>query len=227
LRRIFACFAVCALAAAEMPARAPAIPAFGVVTESSDAHVNGVPLSTGSTVYDSETLFTGDTGDAGVLGSASRLYLPGKSAATLHVSADGAFANLNMGTIVFSSAKASAIRIVALNAQIRPSADVPTVAQISVVGPKLLQIFARRGTLLFSYRDESAPIPEGSSFRVVLDPPDDVSQQPAAASTQEPPQIPPHKPVRKRKAFIFLIFGSSALFTVIALHKVFESPDRP
>jgi len=41
------------------------------------------------------------------------------------------------------------MEILANDAFIRPVADIPTVAQVSLIGPKELQITARRGALEF------------------------------------------------------------------------------
>jgi hypothetical protein len=223
-RRILVCLLVCAVTAAEVPARPAGAAVFGVVTQSSDAHVGEVKLSPGSTIFDGESLSTGGSGAIGIRGSASRLYVPALSGVTLHVASTMDLANLNAGTLVFSSAKASAIQIVALDAQICPAADGPTVAQISIVGPKLLQIVARQGALQFSYRGESEPIPEGSSIRVVLDPPDD----PQTAQTTSPfPHEKTKKQGRRRRGFLFLLWGVPGAIAAIGIHAALESPDRP
>jgi len=220
LRRILVCLLVCAVTAAQLPARSVGIAVFGVVTQSSDAHVGESKLTPGATIFDGDSLSTGESGGIGIRGSASRLYVPSQSSVTLHSAVPAAIANLNAGTVVFSAAKASTIQIVALDARICPAADGPTVAQISVVGPKLLEIFAKRGALQFSYRGESEAIPEGSHIRVVLDPPDD-PQPPAPFPRQS------KKTGRRHRGFLILFWGGMAILPAIAIFNALESPDRP
>jgi len=221
LRRILIGVLIVALTAAELPARPAGTAVFGVVTQSSDAHIGAATLTLGSTIFDGDSLATGKLGAVGIRGSASRLYVPAQSRVMLYSAAPAAIANLNAGTLVFSATKASAIQIFALDAQICPAADGPTVGQISIAGPKLLEIFARRGALLFSYHGESRPISEGSSIRVVLDPPEDNS----ANSTR--PRKTPKLPDGKPRGFLFLIIGGTAALTAVAIHEALESPDRP
>jgi hypothetical protein len=96
------------------------------------------------------------------------------------------------------------------------------VAQVSVIGPKELQIYARRGAVLFSYRGESKTITEGESYEVILDPPEDGSGK----------KQPAQKQGRLRKAFLLVTAGAGAAAAVVILHekyehKEMESPDRP
>jgi hypothetical protein len=69
------------------------------------------------------------------------------------------------------------MEVLADEAFIRPIADGPTVAQVTVLGPKELQITARRGALELSYRNETEKIAEGTSCRVLLDAQDDATHR--------------------------------------------------
>ena len=126
------------------------IPALGVVTQASAAHFNTARVSAGTTVYDGDRLSTESEDLLQFRGAGSLLYLPGRSGATLHRLPNGTQAHLSTGGLIFSSARASAMEILANDAFIRPAADVPTVAQVTLIGPKELQITARRGALEFS-----------------------------------------------------------------------------
>src|SRR5207253_2514312 len=133
------------------PALTPNLLPLGVVTQASDAHFNSAKVSAGATIYDGDGLSTEAEGALQFRGSAAQLYLPGSSGVILRGLPMGTQAQLQTGTVVFSTAKAAAMEIIADEAFIRPRADAPTVVQVTIVGPKELQISARRGTLQFSY----------------------------------------------------------------------------
>jgi hypothetical protein len=218
-RRIMASLLALLMAGVSLPAH---IAPLGVVTEASDAHLSAAAASAGATVYEGDRLSTGSGGALRLRSGAALLYLPGQSGVTLHSAAAGTQANLTAGTLVFSAAKAAAMEIDADEARIRPAKDEPTVAQVTMVGPKELRVFARRGSLAFSYRNETEMIPEGASYRVILDPPD--TAEPAA---QRRPVSGPRKPGKYNKAFFFVIFGAVGATTVWAAHEAWESPDKP
>jgi hypothetical protein len=133
----------------------------GAVTRASGAHFNVSKVSAGATIYEGDRLSTGADGALQVRGSAALLYLPGASGVTLHGLPMGAQSRLQAGTVVFSTAKAAVMEILANGAFIRPVAVGPTLAQVTMVGPKELQISARRGALQFGYAGETEEIAEG------------------------------------------------------------------
>src|SRR5260370_11915055 len=95
--------------------------------------------------------------------------------------------------LFFSVGNPPAVAVPANNAWIRPASSAPTVAHIRIVNPKELRISAQRGSLQFSYEGESALIPEGVAYRVLLDPDD----HPPSASPRDQPtptSDKPHKP---------------------------------
>jgi len=156
------------------------------------------------------------------------MYLAGQTNVTLHSASAGALADLAGGSLVFSSALASAMEIRAREARIRAAGNVPTVAQISVVGPKELRVTARRGALEVTYRDETERIPEGASYRVLLDPsPIDI---PYAANGRGPgswPATPPKRSGKTGKGLLLIAAGAAASITIWVMHEAWESPDSP
>ena len=221
-RHASAAMLVFLLAGIPLPARATGTPnllPLGVVTQASHAHFNAAKVSAGATIYDGDGLSTEAEGALQFRGSAAQLYLPGSSGVTLRGLPMGTQAQLQAGTVVFSAAKAAAMEIIADEALIRPLADAPTVAQVTIVGPKELQISARRGALQFAYAGETENITEGTSYRIVLDP--------LEAVPPPSPQRGPVKAGRESKKFKIIAILTIGWATEWGLHEIFESPDRP
>jgi hypothetical protein len=224
LRSLLTLQMVFLLAGTSSPGRPAAL---GVVVEAYRAHLGGGAVSPGATVYDGDHLSTEEGGALRLRCNAALLDLAEKSAALVRHAEDvaqglEAEAELVQGTLVFSTARAGELEIEAREAHIRPVGNGRTVAQVSVIGPKELHIYARRGAVLFSYRGESKTITEGESYEVILDPPEDGSGK----------KQPAQKQGRPPKAFLLVAAGAGAAAAVVILHekyehKEMESPDRP
>src|SRR5215472_12585337 len=134
---------------------APAAPpVLGVVMEANRGHLNRGAVSVGTTVYDGDHFSTETGGMLLLRGEAITLELAEESAAVVRSrrrAAQGAEAELTAGTLIFTATRAIALEVAVLDARICPSADARTTAQISIAGSRELQIYARRGSLLFSY----------------------------------------------------------------------------
>ena len=201
--------------------------ALGVVVEAYRAHLGGGAVSPGATVYDGDHFSTEEGGALRLRCNAALLDLAEKSAALVRHAEDGAQgleaeAELVQGTLVFSTTRAGELEIEAREAHIRPAGNGRTVAQVSVIGPKELHIYARRGAVLFAYRGESKTIAEGESYQVILDPAEDGSDK----------KQPAKKQGRSHKAFLLVAGGAGAAAAAVILyekyeHKEIESPDRP
>jgi hypothetical protein len=209
------------VAGVPLPAKPAATPnlLLGVVMQASGAHFNSAKVSAGATIYDGDGLSTEAEGALQFRTPAARLYLPGTSAVTLHGLPNGTQAQLQTGTVVFSTAKSAAMEIIAQGALVRPGADGPTVGQVTVLGPKELQISARRGALEFSYGGETEKLAEGASYRILLDQPE--------ATPWPQNQRAPRSPGREGKKYRIVVIGLIGWATEWALHEAFESPDRP
>ena len=224
LRFLLTLHMVFLLAGTPSPGR-PAV--LGVVVEAYRAHLGGSAVSPGATVYDGDHFSTEEGGALRLRCKAALLELAEKSVALVRHAEGGAQglgaeAELAQGTLVFSTARAGELEIEAREARIRPAGNGRTVAQVSVIGPKELHIYARRGAVLFSYQGESKTIAEGESYEVILDPPEDGSEK--RQTTQ--------KGGRPPKAFLLVAGGAGAAAAAVILyknheHKEMESPDRP
>jgi len=218
-RRILAMTLAFLLTGISLPAQPTGTSVLGVVTQATAAHFNASKVSVGATIYDGDRLSTESEGLLQFRGAGALLYLPGLSGVTLHGLPNGTQAQLRTGSLVFSTSKAAAMEILADEAFLRPAADGPTVAQVTIVGPKELQITARRGALNFSYRNETEKIAEGTACNILLD-------SPEAAPRPFPPQGP-LKAGHESRSFKIVVIVAVAWITEWAVHEALESPDRP
>ena len=92
---------------------------------------------------------------------------------------------------------------------------------------KELRILARRGSLQFAYNGESALIPEGVAYRVLLDPDDDPANPSASGPTSQKPGTP-------GKPFLLIAIvaaaaaaAAAAAFSSIIQTPNYESPNKP
>jgi hypothetical protein len=221
-RRALATMLVFVLVGVPVPARTAAAPnllPLGTVTQASRAHFNAATVTAGATIYDGDGLSTDAEGALQFRGPAALIYLPGASSVTLHGLANGTQAQLQMGTAVFSTARAAGMELIADEAFVRPFGDGPTVAQVAIIGPKELQINARRGDLQFSYGGETEKLAGGASYRILLDQPD--------SNPRPRPQQGPVKAGHENRSFKIIVIVAIGWVTEWAVHEVFESPDRP
>jgi hypothetical protein len=218
-RRILAMTLAFLVTGISLPAQPAGTSVLGVVTQATAAHFNASKVSVGATVYDGDRLSTESEGLLQFRGTGALLYLPGLSGVTLHGLANGTQAQLRAGSLVFSTSKAAAMEILADEAFIRPAADGPTVAQVTILGPKELEITARRGALEFSYRNETEKIAEGTACRILLDAPD--------AAARPLPQRGPVAAGHENRSFKIIVIVAVSWITEWAVHEALESPDRP
>jgi hypothetical protein len=205
--------AVVAMALAGLPVSARRDP-LGLITEADGAYLSDRRVSSGTSLYDGDRLSTEPDGVLRLRSGAAMFYLPGDSQVTLRSDSSaekGTQMDLTAGTLVFSTARATATEIRASKASIRPAADVPTIGQITAVAPKLLYVYARRNSLKFSYGDESEIIAEGEAYRVVLDPTEDDT-----AAKPDGSEHPDRKPRHRRRGFLFFLVGAGAIAAAAA-----------
>ncbi|MBS1840446.1 MAG: hypothetical protein JSS69_14610 [Acidobacteria bacterium] len=206
------------------------VPPLGTITSALGAHVGAAKATVGATVFGGDKLSTQQTGTLQVRTGAARLMLSGASIATIADSDGTPSATLQQGTAVFSTANAKAFILHASTAQIRPETDAPTVAQVTYVNPKELIVRSTRGSMAITVDDETQYVPEGMSYRVILDP--DSYPTPTAAAPQGPAGAgargsggAPRRAGRSR--FLLIAIVLTGVATGIALDEVLESPSRP
>ena len=135
--------------------------------------------------------------------------------------AAGVVAELASGTLVFSAARTGNIVVVADDALIRPATNVSAIAHVRVVNARELRIYAQRGSLDFSYHGASETIPEGSAFKVLLDPSE---KEPRLSESDKDGKKVPSK---HHPTFLLVVVGIAAGVGIPLLMHALESPDRP
>jgi hypothetical protein len=207
--------------AAECPARTTNARIIGVVTQCVSAHVGTAPLSPGTTIFQGDRLSTEAAGGLSFRSGSSQFYLSQNSAITLGGTEDAALVQLVAGILIFSTAKGSGIEVLASNARIRPPRNAKTKALVDVMNASNLLIAVPQGALQFSYCGQSAALPRGSSFRILLHPCLG-SRLDSSRHRQKPP------PPGKEPHTLELIAAAVAVpITWIAIDEALESPDRP
>ena len=188
----------------------------GIVLTADHARVGGSSVDVGTTVYGGDLLSTDAGGNVQVRAGAARLLLVGSTTAVLNDSDGTHSARLIRGTAVFSTGNAHAFTLFASKAAFSAHTDAPTIGQVTYVNDKELLVLAKRGDLLVTVEGESQVIPEGTSYRVLLDPPaGEPGQGPAGVGG-------PTKAGRSN--FLILVAIVTAVGTTFAIVAACESP---
>jgi hypothetical protein len=182
----------------------------------------------GTTVYGGDRLSTDPQGNVQIRAGAARLLLSGSSAAVVNDSEGTPSAKLIRGTATFSTGNAQAFTLYASKAVIRAQTDAPTIGQVTYISEKDLMVTARRGSISVSVENDVQVIPEGQSFRVLLDPDAEAAQGPAGAGGNQGPKGSGGGPLKAgRSHFLIIAVAVTAVATGWAIHESLESPDRP
>jgi ferric-dicitrate binding protein FerR (iron transport regulator) len=210
-----------------MPVNGATPAAIGTITAATSAHIGAASASSGSTVFGGDHLSTEKFGSLQVRAGAARFMLSSASSAAVDASSPIPSARLLSGTVVFSTANARAFLLHAATADIRPQTDQPTVAQVTYINDKELQVRSTRGSLTITVDGETQIVPEAMAYRVILDP----DSYYAAESAQGPRGVgtrqggPPLKAGRSHFLLIAIILTGIA--TGVALYEALQSPDAP
>ena len=210
------------------PVWGASVNALGTVVASNRASVGGTGAAVGTTIFAGDNLITADDGSVQLRAGAARFQLSAASSATIGEDGGMPQATLLRGSATFSTANAKAFALNASTALIRAKSDEPTIGQVSVLGKKQLLVKCMRGALTITVGDDSRVIPEGSAYRIVLDP--DASEE---AQRQPPTQgaggkgygRPPISAAQDR--FLWFAAGAVGIVTFLAVQEALESPDRP
>ena len=152
--------------------------------------------------------------------------LSSSSSATLTQEDDRPAAVLTTGSVIFYTANSKAFALHVAAAVIRPSTDLPTVGQLTVLNPREFLVKSIRASLRLVVENDVREIPEGAAYRIVLDPTasERELQGPRGAGTKgysDPPRFP------GKNKFIWIPISLALAATFWAVHEALESPDRP
>jgi hypothetical protein len=222
IKNLFAAFTSLTLLTTPLCA-APSSSTLGTIVYVDRAHVGAAEASVGATVFSGDKLTTDKTGSVQVRAGAARLLLASASSALLDQDDSSPFATLTSGSATFSTANSKAFAVHFGSAVIRPNTDLPTIGQVTVLSAKELVVKATRGSLSVAVEDDVRIIPEGSGYRIVLDPTAD-PQGPRGAGTKGYGG-PPIKAAKSK--FMWYAIGVTAVVTFFAVQEALESPDRP
>lgn len=200
--------------------------ALGVVVSAEHATLGSAAAAAeGTTVYDGDRVSTDEAGSARLRIGTAMLQLGDKSSVVLHSEAvrdaKQFEAELLSGTASLSAAAGTDGEIVASEARVRTISDTRGVVRVQRMGPYELTVFAQRGPAQISYRGDSETIPEGKSYRVLLNSSDDERASGSGAK----------HPGKWRKALLLIAIPAGAAGLVFGVwhetNKGVESPDRP
>lgn len=196
----------------------------GMVLHAERAHVGEAEVSAGCTIFPGDRVSTDAGGALRISIPSLMLQLGAQSSVVVGLapSSDASIlAELASGSLVFSATSTGRIAVEANQAIVQPTANAAAIAQVRVVNPKELRIFAQRGALEFSYHGESEAIPEGRAYRVFLDPSE---AEIAAASGAEKDR---KSPTKHHLKFLFVAIGVAIAVAIPLLVRALESPDSP
>lgn len=202
--------------------------ALGTVVASDGASVGGTGAPVGTTIFAGDSLSTAGSGSVQLRAGAARFQLSASSAATLSEEGGMPRATLLRGTATFSTANRKAFALNAWTAVIKPKSDEPTIGQVTILGENQLLVKCVRGGLTITVGDDSRMIPEGSAYRIVLDPSaneEAQSQPPTQGAGGKGYGKPPISAGTSK--FVWFAVGGVAIVTILAVQEALESPDRP
>jgi hypothetical protein len=197
------------------PANSPSVP-LGVVLSAENANVGGNVTTSGATIYDGDRLQTPPNSTLRVRLGSGQMIMRENTITYVHSLPNGFSANLEVGTVLVSSAEGHSFQLIADRATIRPANDQATSGQISVISPTELILTGTRGAMLVTMGDEVKTLEAGSSYRMEVE-----SADPGPAAD---PQAP-HPTARNH--FLWILIPTIAAVTGVVIWRALISPTAP
>lgn len=205
----------------------------GTIITADHARVGDSSAEVGTTIFGGDRLATEAQGSLQIRAGAARLLLQSASAAIVNDTDGAPSAKLLQGTATFSTGNAKAFTLLASRAVIRSDSDAPTIGQVTYLSEKELLVVSKRGPLNVTVDGETQIIPEGSSYRVMLDPQPMAQGPEGAGSGHDKDKDKKNKgtggpPLRAgRNYFVPIVVGATAIVSGLAISEALESPNRP
>jgi len=167
------------------PLRAAGTKPFGVIALADHAQVGTAAASNGATVYPGDTLETDSGGTLRLTIGKGQVYLLSQSAASLGETAGVLSASVLRGTVGFSSLTSQQFQLDTPEGAIHAANGLPAFGQVTLTGPKELNVTAFKGTLLLERGDQTLAIQAGQTYDVALVPndPNEPSQRAAGVKS--------------------------------------------
>jgi len=203
---------------------------FGTIVTAEHARVGDSSAEVGTTVFSGDRLATDPAGSVQIRAGAARFLLQSGSSATLNDTEGAPSAKLFGGTATFSTGNSKAFTLLASRAAIRAQSNGPTIGQVTYLNEKELLVASKRGPLTITVDGETEIIPEGTAYRVILEPPPTMAQGPEGAGAHKDDKKrgmngPPRR--AGRNYFLITAVGITAIATGFAISEALESPNRP
>lgn len=193
---LVACLAV-------LPAFGAAAKPLGVVVASQHASVASAAAPDGATVFAGDSISTAANGALRLQTGTAQVYLLSESKAVLSENSGALDVALQRGSVRFSSSGSSQVVVRTPNALVRAAADKSAHSQVALAGPSELVVSNFRGSLEVVVGGEAHAVPEGTTYRVLIESQD---QGPAGTGAQA---------ARHHRAMMILL-GAAIAGTVIA-----------
>lgn len=212
---------VSSASAPAVPTARPSDKALGVVIQSQVGRLGKTDLTTGTSVYAGDALWTDVGGTLRMKIGSAQVYLLASSAVTLGQEDGAVQATLSRGTAGFSATPTDRIQLIVPQGIVRSADGQAGYGQVTILGPKEVMIAAYRGALVLDNAGELQMIAAGTAYKVtLLD--DDGSQEPAGAGT--PPMAYHDKRRRKKLLCALILMGGAAVGSYILYEKLTTSP---
>ena len=227
LRALLAAFITIGLTISPACAAPRPTASLGTVITADHARVGDSSVEVGTPIFNGDRLTTDPQGSVQIRAGAARLLLQGASAAIINDTDGAPSAKLLQGAATFSTGNARAFTLYASRAAIRAESDAPTIGQVTYLSDKELLVASKRGSLSVVVDGETQLIPEGASYRVMLD---TMAQGPegAGGKDKDHDKRKGGPPLRAgRSYFVPVAIGFAAIVTGIAVSEALESPNRP
>lgn len=230
LRALLAAFLTIGLTISPACAAPKPAASLGTVITADHARVGDSRVEVGTTIFSGDRLTTDAQGSVQIRAGAARLLLQGASTAIINDTESAPSAKLLQGAATFSTGNARAFTLYASRAAIRAESDAPTIGQVTYLSDKELLVASKRGALSATVDGETQLIPEGASYRVMLD---TMAQGPEGAGSGKDKDKDHDKrkggpPLRAgRSYFVPVAIGFAAIVTGLAVSEALESPNRP
>lgn len=180
----------------------------GVVVIGQKAMLGSVPIASGTSLFDGDTVSTQDQGTLRISLGAAQVWLGQNSALSLHKTAAGIEARLETGMMRFSGAAGAPLQFRVLDALVQPKQ--PTAAgQLAVITPNEFQVGSTTGTLSVDVDGDVRTVEESTAYDATL-----------SSADPQMPQVAGHR----RFILLWVIISLIAFGTIFAILHARMSP---